>query len=100
MTSFPALASDLFRNDGGNCTVISGSLDRDVEIANWISDIETIEAEGVLEEVNIDGQQNIITKSEDEAENTHLLREGKYHCTADLIFDWFGFGRTSKSVVD
>ena len=25
------------------------------------------------------------------AENTHLLRKGKYHCTADLLFDWFGF---------
>ena len=24
-------------------------------------------------------------------ENTHLLRKGKYHCTADLLFDWFGF---------
>ena len=34
-------------------------------------------------------------------ENTHLLRKGKYHCTAHLqLFDWFGFGRTSKSVVD
>ena len=25
------------------------------------------------------------------AENTHLLCKGKYHCTADLLFDWFGF---------
>ena len=25
------------------------------------------------------------------AENTHLLRKGKYHCMADLLFDWFGF---------
>ena len=24
-------------------------------------------------------------------ENTHLLRKGKYHCMADLLFDWFGF---------
>ena len=24
-------------------------------------------------------------------ENTHLLRKGKYHCTADFLFDWFGF---------
>ena len=32
-------------------------------------------------------------------ENTHLLRKGKkYHCTADLLFECFGFGRTSKSV--
>ena len=22
-------------------------------------------------------------------ENTHLLRKGKHHCTADLLFDWF-----------
>ena len=31
-------------------------------------------------------------------ENTHLLRKGKYHCTADLLFDQLGFGQTSKSV--
>ena len=30
-------------------------------------------------------------------DNTHLLHEGKYHCMADLLFDWFGFGQTSKS---
>ena len=27
----------------------------------------------------------------DKAENTHLLRKGKYHCMADHLFDWFGF---------
>ena len=32
------------------------------------------------------------------AETTHFLRKGKYHCTADLLFDWLGFGQTSKSV--
>ena len=32
------------------------------------------------------------------AENTHLLCKGKYHCTADLLFDQLGFGQTSKSV--
>ena len=31
-------------------------------------------------------------------ENTHLLRMGKYHCTADLLFDRLRFGQTSKSV--
>ena len=31
-------------------------------------------------------------------ENTHLLCKGKYHCTADLLFDQLGFGQTSKSV--
>ena len=33
-------------------------------------------------------------------ENTHLLCKGKFHCTADLLFEWFGFARTSKSVVN
>ena len=28
------------------------------------------------------------------------LRKGKYQCTADLMLDWFGFGQTSKSVLD
>ena len=31
-------------------------------------------------------------------ENTHLLCKGKYHWTADLLFDRLGFGQTSKSV--
>ena len=32
------------------------------------------------------------------SENTHLLRKGKYHCTADLLFDRLGIGQTCKSV--
>ena len=31
-------------------------------------------------------------------ENSNLLCKGKYHCTADLLLDWFGFEQTSKSV--
>ena len=34
----------------------------------------------------------------DYLENTHLLCKGKYHCTADLLFDWFGFNQTCESV--
>ena len=30
------------------------------------------------------------------AENTQ--NRGKYQCTADLMFDWFGFDQTSKIV--
>ena len=30
-------------------------------------------------------------------ENTH--HRGKYHFMADLLFDWFGFDQTSKTVV-
>ena len=30
-------------------------------------------------------------------ENTH--HKTMYHCTADLLFDWFGFDRTSETVV-
>ena len=33
-----------------------------------------------------------------ETENTHHTRR-KYHCTADLLFDWFGFDTTSKTAV-
>ena len=32
--------------------------------------------------------------------NTHLVHKGKFHWTADLLFDWFGFGQTSKCVVN
>ena len=69
VTSFPALA--LFRN-GGHCTTYTGSLESEVEILNWITDIDTIEIEGLIEEVNIDMLQNII-ESEDEVK---------------LIFEW------------
>ena len=31
-------------------------------------------------------------------ENTQLLCKGKYHYTADLLYDRLGFGQTSKSV--
>ena len=31
-------------------------------------------------------------------ENTY--HGGKNHCTADSLFDWFGFDRTSKTVVN
>ena len=30
---------------------------------------------------------------------TLTIDRGKYHCTADLLFDWFGFDRPSKTVV-
>ena len=62
ITSFPALA--LFRN-GGHCNPFPGNIESEVEILNWISDIETIEVEGIIEEVNIDMLQNIV-ESEDE----------------------------------
>ena len=32
-----------------------------------------------------------------QAENTHS--RGKYHCMPDILFDWFGFDRTSKTVL-
>ena len=25
------------------------------------------------------------------AENTHLLQKGKFHCAAELLFEWFVF---------
>ena len=31
-------------------------------------------------------------------ENTDHM--GKYHCTADILFDWFGFDQTSKYVAN
>ena len=31
-------------------------------------------------------------------ENTRLLCKGKYHCTPDLLFGWFGFNQTCKFV--
>ena len=29
-----------------------------------------------------------------------LLCKGKYHWTADLLFDWFVFNQVNKSIVD
>ena len=41
---------------------------------------------------------NLITNATPmpKAENTHLLCKGKYHCMADLLFDWFVFDQTCK----
>ena len=36
------------------------------------------------------------------ADNTHFVRGckgGGYRSMGDLLFDWFGFGQTNKSVV-
>ena len=33
----------------------------------------------------------------DQLENTNLLHKEKYHCTADLQFDQFGFDKACKS---
>ena len=30
----------------------------------------------------------------------YFFRKGKYHCTADLLFEWFGFNQTSKYVTN
>ena len=32
------------------------------------------------------------------SEHTHLLCKGKFHSTVDLLFDWFGFSQTCKSL--
>ena len=37
------------------------------------------------------GHTAIMLNSNPLPENTRLLRKGKYHCTADLLFDWFRF---------
>ena len=33
-----------------------------------------------------------------QSKNTHLLHKGKYHCTADILLDCFGFDQTCKSL--
>ena len=35
--------------------------------------------------------QGMWTFRKTQAENTHFLRKGKYHCMADLLFVSFGF---------
>ena len=37
------------------------------------------------------GNFNISKNLNSTREYTHLPHKGKYHCTADLLFDWFGF---------
>ena len=41
----------------------------------------------------------ILLWGRDSPENTHLLCKGKNGCTADLLFDWFRFGQTSKLTI-
>ena len=35
-----------------------------------------------------------------QSENTNTHQRGKYQCTADLLFDWFGFDQTSKAIAN
>ena len=37
------------------------------------------------------GRDRFYLKFQPQLENTHLLWKGKYHCMADLLFDWLGF---------
>ena len=30
-------------------------------------------------------------------ENTHLQSKGEYNCSADLLFDWFGFDKSKAA---
>ena len=40
----------------------------------------------------------IDASTNDSAEDTHFLHKGKYHCMADIFFDWFGFEQICKSL--
>eukprot|EP00092_Neocalanus_flemingeri_P058940 GFUD01070340.1.p1 GENE.GFUD01070340.1~~GFUD01070340.1.p1 ORF type:complete len:2430 (-),score=751.56 GFUD01070340.1:121-7410(-) len=53
----------LFRN--GDFQTFSGDLNSEVAILNWLSDIETLEIAGVIEEVNSDMLGNIIRLEDD-----------------------------------
>ena len=68
------------------------------ECTLWSSWIQTCETGDQTYSDTSPGSQCSLIKSKLDPENTHLLRKGKYHCTADLLFDRLGFGQTSKSV--
>ena len=40
----------------------------------------------------------MLERPKDIAENTHLFLKGKYYCTDDLLFNWFAFDQTCKSL--
>ena len=40
------------------------------------------------------GIESAREKLRERADNTHLLWKGKYHCSADLLFEWFGLNWT------
>ena len=43
-------------------------------------------------------QDRLIESPRVKAETTH--HRGKHYCTADLLFEWFGFDQRSKTVVN
>ena len=53
----------LFRN--GHFQIYDGDITSEVAILNWLSDIETLEIPGVIEEVNADMLRNIIQLEDD-----------------------------------
>ena len=60
------------------------------ELSQWIRawDGEHKKTTAAKEE-NIGGA-NSNSMTDGQPESTHLLYKGKYHCTADLLFDWLG----------
>merc|ERR1719507_1094848 len=53
----------LFRN--GDFQAFTGDLKNEINVLNWLSDIETLEIPGVIEEVNSDMLLNIVTLEDD-----------------------------------
>ena len=47
----------------------------------------------------LDDYDGVGVKKELRHQPGNTERRGKYYCVADLLFDWYGFDQTSKSVV-
>ena len=43
-------------------------------------------------------QQAVPASETNYRHKTHNIGKWKYHCTAELLFDWFSFDQTSKTV--
>ena len=43
---------------------------------------------------------NLTAKKFTQADHTDLICMGKYHCMADLLFDWFEFDQTSVAATN
>ena len=69
-----------------------------IRLTTWKAKLQFNKMKGQRKKVVAAGIIDIINMQFVHTENTHLLCKGKYHCTAELLFDWLVFGQTSKSV--
>ena len=75
---------DLHFIRNGDFQAFTGDLKNEINVLNWLSDIETLEIPGVIEEVNSDMLLNIVTLEDDVLVFFYDPEDNKPTCCCNL----------------